>query len=188
MLSFDFVDASDDRSRLSDELKRAFARAVTPPPRDYPIGFSAELLDAILAGRKTETRRPMRPQPLDDALGEPPVATGDRLAIRESWCRDPAGGFAYQRDGGRPAGVARWTPSRFMPRDAARLFLAVKGVDAARLSAIDEAAAIAEGFARSPLGNLSARDAFLATWDTFYGDSPFAVANDPWVWVLRFAR
>lgn len=182
------MEASDDRVRLSDELKRAFARVVAPPTRDYPIGFSAELLEAILAGRKTETRRPMRPQPAGDEFDAPPVVAGDRLAIRESWCRDPAGGFAYQRGGTLPAGVRRWTPSRFMPRDAARLFLNVTAVDAARLSTIDETAAIAEGFARSPLGNVSAREAFLATWDTFYGDSLFAAANDPWVWVIRFTK
>lgn len=152
------------------------------------MSFSPELLAAILAGRKTETRRPMRPQPQGDRFDEPPAAPGDRLAVREPWCRDPAGGYAYQRGGRLPRGVGRWTPSRFMPRDATRLFLPITGVDAARLSAIDESAALAEGFARSPLGNVSARDAFLATWDTFYGDSPFAVAHDPWVWIIRFTR
>ena len=176
----------DDRASLATELKRRFARKANAVPRaagvrEYPMSFAPALLAAILDGRKTETRRPVRPQ----SAVEPPVSTGDLLWVRETWAHGDAG-FVYQRDGNvRPA---RWFAASYMPRDAARLFLPVTGVRRERLSAIDEAAAIVEGFAASPLGNVTARDAFLATWDTFYGSGEFAVTHDPWVWVIGFER
>ena len=50
-----------------------------------------------------------------------------------------------------------WHPSIHMPKQAARIFLRVKEVRVDWLQAMDEEAAIAEGFADSPAGTDAAR-------------------------------
>lgn len=67
-------------------------------PRERPILFSSPHVRAILDGRKTVTRRPVRPGVLDDGWPNvPPLAIahaasrcpyggpGDRLWVRETW-------------------------------------------------------------------------------------------------------
>ena len=80
--------------------------------KERPIIFSAESVRAILAGRKSQTRRVIKPQPIGfpggpipergtyvfryagehgDELKEIrcPYAVGDRLWVRETWIPDP---------------------------------------------------------------------------------------------------
>jgi len=78
--------------------------------KERPILFSAEMMRAILDGRKTQTRRPVKPQPdpkrikepvnvdgqwcwrngwdgsLDGKFDCPYGVPGDRLWVRETWC------------------------------------------------------------------------------------------------------
>jgi hypothetical protein len=84
---------------------------------DRPIIFSAPMVRALLDGRKTQTRRVLKPQPGDGAahfrsgtgkhvwdwpglglgtdpgkeLPRVPYAPGDRLWVREAWRPDPNG-------------------------------------------------------------------------------------------------
>lgn len=207
--------SAEEREKLAAELKRAMAflnespakrvvrsvpvstPAETRPPdpalgREIPISFTPALLDAILAGRKTQTRRPIRPVPLtvEDGIAiagsgdaiEPLCAVGDRLWVREKWARIGGGSdarFVYERDG---AERARWISSRYMPRITARTFLTVTRATPCRLMAITPQEAIAEGIddAADPVAS------FLDLWDSIYGRTEFAARTDPWVWVVEF--
>ncbi len=128
-----------------------------------PILFSTPMVQAILAGRKTQTRRVMKAQPtwvLND--GKPLCPTypkylpGDILYVRETWQvvrYAPPGSSQLQdlyvfkadtTDVGEYE-ITKWKPSLFMPKEAARIFLQVTDVRAERLQDITEEDAIAEG-------------------------------------------
>lgn len=145
---------------------------------DRPIIFSAPMICALLADRKTQTRRlAWRSAPAavrfdDPSAGMTPgtpspwqrVQPGTRLWVREAW----RAGFGY--DGAKIADMAHhariWfdadgsheggsglkgRPSIHMPRWASRLTLTVTGVRVQRLQEISEADAQAEG-ARAAYG------------------------------------
>lgn len=140
--------------------------------KERPILFSAEMVRAILAGEKTQTRRPIthrhewaieerdgKPWPWhppyvyaeDDAwMNCPHGVPGDRLWVREAWA--PADGrhsvvpIVYRADGDdQPCLDDRWRPSIHMPRWASRLTLEVVSVRVERVNEITEDAACAEG-------------------------------------------
>lgn len=179
---------------------------------DRPILFSAPMVKALLAGRKTQMRRILTPEntlfngrpwtawskgatwnwrqawidPGPSPAGNtgpylklpyggsdpdwkrtihriyPKNQIGDRLWVRETWCRDFAnsGAFLYRatdqceglddgdgflirnKDGSTKS---PWSTAIHMPRRAARLTLIVTGIEVERLHDISEAAARAEG-------------------------------------------
>lgn len=128
---------------------------------ERPILFNTEMVKAILDGRKTQTRRIIKPQPVWSDCGmqwvtkgcwwregwnpmdsltqkEIPINPGDILWVRETWNGDWCDHYIYKADSGSAvdAGYAkepRWHPSIHMPRAAARIFLQVKNVRAERL-------------------------------------------------------
>lgn len=139
---------------------------------ERPILFSAPMVRALLAGRKTQTRRVVRHPHVAEieawhfngvswrfgVYGEgggaadlggmrcPYGVEGDRLWVRETWAKAGEAGDAveYRADNHDPR-AARWRPSIHMPRWASRLTLAVTGVRVERLQDISESDAIAEG-------------------------------------------
>lgn len=137
-----------------------------------PILFNTEMVRAILEGRKTVTRRVVKPQPAgdgsapvplktrpwywnswgDDNVYRPPYQPGDILWVRETYHKD-VGRYMYKanyRDGekffqnGKKVTV-KWSPSIHMPREAARIFLRVTGVRVERLQEITPQQIDAEG-------------------------------------------
>jgi hypothetical protein len=183
---------------------------------DRPILFQGDMVRALLAGTKTQTRRALKlphglwetgpgrelvPIPANCPYGAP----GGRLWVRETWAPLTVG-YAYRADGvwnGPPVG--RWHPSIHMPRVASRILLEVAGVRVERVQAISEGDAIAEGVEPVPGGfknystaaaagieapfRLSARGSYVSLWDTINGDKPgFTWADNPWVWVVEFKR
>lgn len=119
-----------------------------------PILFNTEMVRAILAGRKTATRRVIKPQP-DEHLttGESalellavvcgPYHPGDILYVRETWAKVGDKAYGYKADD--IWSVPRWRPSIHMPREAARIFLRVTDVRVERLQDITDEQALAEG-------------------------------------------
>ena len=154
--------------------------------REIPILFSTPMVQAILDGRKTMTRRIIKPQPLwvaepsipfktEDAdpkgiikcpYGEP----GDRLWVRETWADNIPGcpnGITYRADhidpkGDGPANPIKWKPSIYMPKEIARIWLEVTNVRVERLQEITEEDARREGFEPIPC-DCSNRGAFGCT-------------------------
>jgi hypothetical protein len=184
---------------------------------DRPILFSAEMVRAILKGRKTQTRRVMKPQPstVDDAGrwyrmksgGEslmtsaypcPYGAPGDTLWVRETWTQypielnpEPCDAW-YKATSNGPPPPFKWRPSIHMPRWASRITLRITDIRVERLQDISEDDARAEGVS--------------SEWDDYerYGQSepyrygfsalwseingPDAWDANPWVWVISFER
>lgn len=135
-----------------------------------PILFNTAMVKAILEGKKTQTRRIIKPQPTnprwnnvgwlgwDDGHGyrmKPPCVAGDILWIRETWHKD-VGRYMYRANysndekfyqNGKEIKL-RWHPSIHMPKEAARIFLLVKDVRVERLQEITKQDAISEGISR----------------------------------------
>lgn len=102
-----------------------------------PIIFSGPMVQALLDGRKTQTRR-LATSPLRKC--EP----GDRLYVRENFFQF-GGPVAYAADANEPLFPRKMTPSIHMPRWASRLTLEVEAVRVEALNWISAADAIAEG-------------------------------------------
>lgn len=131
--------------------------------------MSTAMVQAILAGRKTQTRRIAKNIP-DDSIKvwydvdmewvclnderetlysdrvKPKATKGDIIWVRE--CFAPVGHpelpYRYRADHRNPTSV-RWTPSIHMPKAAARIWLRCTGVKTELLHDISEEDAIAEG-------------------------------------------
>lgn len=186
------------RARVSQSASAAV-------PRERPILFSANMVQALLAGRKSATRR----------LTRPPHQAGDLLWVRESFTADwqpnriryEAGStsrevqpeeFAwasrYRQPEGTPRAYPRLVPAIHAPRWSSRLLLRVTktpyGQPATQMT---EADFRAEGWpgpdwpiADSPL---SPQDWFALLWDHLHGSGRWAslVAHPATLlWVIEF--
>ena len=132
--------------------------------KERPILFNSDMVRAILAGSKTQTRRPvMRTvapptrlrgnHVLPCPLGQP----GDRLWVKETFYKYypeegwPSPKALYKADGLTLAKVdsegkkQRWTPSIHMPRILSRITLEITDIRVERLRNMTSNDAIAEG-------------------------------------------
>ena len=151
--------------------------------RELPIAMCDEMVRALLDGRKTETRRIKK----DD---KPPYAPGDLLWVKEMLQRDTIDGIArYTRHNEPviPFLCWRWKrdvlPSRFMPKEAARLWLRVLEIGAGRMSDMRNEDFAAEGFS-----GFTRMNQFQNLWNRLHAKPGERWAENPWVWVIRFER
>lgn len=140
-----------------------------------PILFNTDMVRAILDGRKSCTRRIIKPQweecphckyvhneYIYDKLAEnvycarcgyplkpkrrSPYQPGDLLYVRETFIQAAAHIFWYKADDNSWISEGlRWKPSIHMPKEAARIWLKVTDVRVERLQDITEDGAEAEG-------------------------------------------
>lgn len=173
--------------------------------KEHPILFSGPMVQAILEGRKTQTRRVITPQPTmvtDNAIvpwqgtGQilqsfleqsrrhacPYGRVGDRLWVRETWANgDPV---RYRADQLFRDTDQRWKPSIFMPKDYSRITLEITSVKVERLHEISPAAIEAEGIITSD----RIFDGFASLWDKINLARGYGWNVNPWVWVIEFRR
>ena len=160
-----------------------------------PILFNTEMVQAISEGRKTVTRRLVKPQHLQvldspyhnehpkvpdevliEKLCEPPYHPGDILYVRETWHKD-VGRYMYRADysdtekfcrNGKEVCI-KWSPSIHMPKEAARLFLRVTDVWVERLRDIGDCTKEGVprgGHATAHMNDYDERCYFRALWNS----------------------
>lgn len=172
--------------------------------KERPILFSAPMVRAILDGRKTQTRRIMKPQPepCGDGVLRPLITEcrygymGDRLWVRETFSDKglPPGEVYYrataENDGLTADEVAnvRWKPSIHMPRWVSRITLEITHVRIERLMEISVEDAESEGWPGPDALN-TIRNAYPIAWYADLWESingPGSWEANPWVWVVTF--
>ena len=176
--------------------------------KERPILFNGDMVRAILAGQKTQTRRPVWFD--DDPSGICPYGVpGDRLWVRETYARHPQfAEVAYRADGEEFEDgdgftwCPKWTPSIHMPRALSRITLEITDSRVERVQDISEEEARAEGiealdgrFVSADLCDTArwygmsmedARCIYAHLWDTSYDARGLGWSVNPWVWVVTF--
>lgn len=179
-----------------------------------PMLFNTDMVRAILEGRKTVTRRVVKPQPInprwhqidwivwDDGHGyevRQPYRPDDILYVRETFF-EYAGEYVYKASAAQPElWNGMWRPSIHMPREAARIFLRVTDVKAERLQDIDDEGAKAESANWRNGKNVgveekmrrSARERFAELWNSTIKPADRALYGwdaNPYVWRVEFER
>lgn len=159
---------------------------------EKPILFSGEMVRAILSGKKTQTCRPLKPQPTGASQADYcyPYFRDDILYVRETWGIDNIDGHpkyvyrATEPDWCTCHEGFKWHPSIHMPKSVARIFLKVKAVDCLRLSCLTDRQIKAEGIeGDSELVRLAK---FQCLWDSCYGEGAYML--HPFVWRIEFER
>ena len=185
--------------------------------RVLPILFNIEMVQALLAGRKTCTRRLVKFLPgknpqwtgyIKDGLmlyngkNEPcirkaPYQPGDILYVRETWGKGyEEGTYIYKADDKladlptfKDSTKLIYRPSIHMPKEAARIWLKVTDVRVERLQDIMEE----EPGPNCQLVKEGVRYGcdFIAVWNSTIKESDRAAYGwdaNPWVWVIEFEQ
>ena len=214
--------------------------------RVLPILFSTDMVQAILDGRKTVTRRVVKKQqclllgkcePSELAKSEfipydgmsmkeylsgtykSPYKAGDTLYVRETWnfvyemddfdrpiyetggyvyCADDPMPFSHWVDTGTGDHKDRmpWRPSIHMPKEAARIWLKVTGVQMERLQSMNGRDILREGVnchvhPEAHYFDGNQKMMFAELWDSTIRKSElkrYGWDANPWEWVIEFER
>lgn len=173
---------------------------------DRPIIFSAPMVRALLEGRKTQTRRIMRPPhgTFEMVNGEwRPIwlghFPGDRLYVREHWRtwkdyddESPSNmppnyvPVFYEVDRDNCDRHGRHRQGMHMPRWASRLTLTVTDVRVQRVSAISGEDAVQEGVQSRLPDNGIAQAEFHDLWNNLHNKPGDRWEDNPWIYALTF--
>lgn len=182
---------------------------------ERPILFSGEMVRALLAGTKTQTRRVFKARNggvwpnLNDKPGMVQILRNspygqpvDRLWVREAF--RPIYPQQASYNGGRPIefdyregyqigyrlgdtiSPPKWKPGIHMPREACRIVLEVVSVRLERLQSISHDDACAEGIESQRGGAAACIQRYQDLWESINGAGSWAA--NPWVWVIEFKR
>ena len=178
---------------------------------EKPILFNTEMIRAILDGRKTVTRRLIKPRYRDGDAGfriNRRISSGEITGVEiidEEECgtgryvQPPyyTGDLLYVRASARPNSDDKWRPSIHMPKAAARIWLKVTDVKVERLHDMSIGDAIAEGVPER-LSKIAAEYGYYRLWDEMQriwnqgvqkkDIDKYGWEANPWVWVIEFER
>lgn len=174
--------------------------------KSRPILFQGDMVRAIMSGKKTQTRRIVKPQPIqirstqggepcelfawhgsqyrrDQMVADYPPRcpfgnAGDKLWIRETFRFDSRTGYHYAADEPTLPKPRSWKPAIHMPREACRLEVLITTIRIERLVEISEKDAAAEGA-------ISIVD-YCRIWERINGNGSWVI--NPWVWIVDFER
>ena len=171
---------------------------------EKPILFSTEMVRAILDGRKTQTRRVVKPSVLEkgtnwfwnpnENICLAQYRKGDVLWVRETWAKDDT--YYYKADGSCGSRCGKWKPSIHMPKAAARIWLEVTDVRVERLQEITGQDALKEGLnshvhPQAFYFDCNQREMFENLWNSTIKKSDldrYGWDANPWAWVIEFER
>ena len=162
--------------------------------KERPILFSTPMVRALLEGRKTQTRRVIKPIHFKGEGAHvnncPFGKTGDILWVRETLEKANGEAVGYPADGTWfPNTPWRWKrdtlPSIFMPRAFCRLRLEITGVRVERLRDISCDDAVSEGWPGTESAEAPQRW-FRSLWWKINGEESWAA--NPFVWVVEFKK
>jgi hypothetical protein len=97
--------------------------------------------------------------------------------------RDANGHRLYRKDGTE---ASPWRSPRFMPKDAARIWLEITDLRVERVQDITEEQAKKEGAQRHTFQRTGFRTWFRFIWQKING--PESWESNPWVWVIAFKQ
>ena len=183
-----------------------FSQTPVSGSRYVPMLFSTEMVEAILNGTKTETRRIVKfPSDFEGKVYNngiyglkyssilfdgnlkrlfPKIEFGDIIWVRETFrpIEQEIGKPRYEYKASEKVNLKdKWKPSLFMPKDACRIFLKCVSARAERLQDIDEKSAINEGIEDMLLNvdtPATAYRNYMATYKDLQKDHWSHVAND----------
>ena len=171
------------------------------PPAHHPIVFSTPMVEAIVAGKKSQTRRVVKPrsyiveveenipyemteddaQPIRCPYGE----VGDILWVRETYQHQQDSGYIYKASkASREIKNPKWKPSIFMPKSACRIFLQVTNIRVEPLQDISEDDLKSEGIDYTIGYYPILLEAFEQLWAGINGQKSWD--RNPYVWVIEF--
>jgi len=172
-----------------------------------PIIFSTPMVQAILDGKKTQTRRVIKDRhqwiATDEtlALHCPYGQVGSGLWVRETWSGADWEDDLPPSDMSQEAGLlnykatpnelsdcfaGKWRPSIFMPRWASRITLEITEVRVERVQDISPPDISAEGY--DPFGIPAGVFWFKDLWDSINAKRGYGWDSNPFVWCISFRR
>lgn len=174
--------------------------------KEHPILFSTEMVKAILAGNKTQTRRIVKAEipvnitkiiesDIDKQFHElwkggvseylikcPYGQPGDLLWVRETWAQVKGSDkIHFKADFKNPQNYKGWKPSIHLKKEAARIWLQIEEINVERLRDIKSHDAMCEGMIENGEPFVPR---FYDLWIKINGQQSFDL--NPWVWVIKF--
>lgn len=177
--------------------------------------FTAQEVQAIIAGNKTMFREVIKPKinlenySLPDECGmelllsECPYQVGQKIFCKEVFCKSIFGKAIYKDEekeirgfGGKEV-VVKWKPAQHMKQEHSRIILEITSIKVERLQDISEEDARLEGFPVDHLGNYYepskidpwqgyATASFLLSWNPTHKKPEEKFEANPFVWVVDF--
>lgn len=156
------------------------------------LKFTEHNLQAIKAGRKTQTRRPIKPQPGNEFTRVELLENG-LWSFRTEFTKD-VHDYECPCEIGNIVQLAKFDGTPVDTR------VRITGIRVERVQDISDENAIAEGIERSKFGQwkdysssylfsgwLCPKNSFKSLWNTIYGpEHQFSWSANPWCWVYEF--